>query len=100
MDEAGEAGEATEGVGEGMKGAHSACEGAGSGRATGMMCHIWAVMDGTSDVTCGAMGDTMGACGDSGMQATRMETEGPTAKGAEGVALEDDMDRANGTNGV
>ena len=74
--------------------------GAGSGHATGVTCCAWAMTDGTSDVTCGAMGDTMGACGDSSIQATGMETEGPMAKGAEGVALEDDMDGANGANGV
>ena len=61
---------------------------------------MWAVMDGASDVTCGAMGNTRGACGDGGMQATGMETKGPTAKGAEGVALEDNMDRADGANGA
>ena len=100
VDEAGEAGEATEGAGEGMKGARSACESAGSGCATGVTCCTWAVTDGASDVRCGAMGDTMSACGNSGMQATRMETEGPMAKSTEGVALEDDMDGADGANGV
>ena len=29
-----------------------------------------------------------------------METEGPTAKGVEDVALEDNMDGADGANGV
>ena len=67
-----------------------------------MTCHVWAMTDGASDVTCGAMGDTRGAYGDGGMQATGMETEGPTAKGAEGVAFEDDMDGAGpmGCQGV
>ena len=46
------------------------------------------------------MGDTRGACGNGGMQATGMKTEGPMAKGAEGMALEDDMDRADRANGA
>ena len=58
------------------------------------------MMDGTSDMVCGTMDDTRGACGDGGMQATGMETEGPTAKDVEGVALEDDMDRADRANGA
>ena len=95
-----EAREAAEGAGEGMKGAHSAFEGAGSGHVTGVTCHMWAMTDGASDMMCGTMGDTRGACGDGGMQATGMETEGPTARGAEGMALEDDMDRADGANGA
>ena len=67
---------------------------------TGGMCHAWAMMDGASDVMCGMMGDTMGVCGDGGVQATRMAMEGPIAKGMEGVAFEDDMDRAHRANGA
>ena len=100
VDEAGEAREAAEGAGEGVKGVHSVFEGAGSRHATGMMCRAWATTDGTSDVTCGVMGNTRGACGDGGMQATWMETEGPMANGVERVVLEDDMDRTDGANGV
>ena len=76
VDEAGEAAEAAERAGEGVKGAHSACKGAGSGCATSVMCHTWAVMDGASDMTCGVMGDTRGACGNSGMQATGWRQRG------------------------
>ena len=100
VDEAREAREAAEGAGEGMKGARSAHEGAGSGHVIGVMCHTWAVMDGASDMTCGMMGDTWGACGNSSMQATGMETEGPTEKGTEGMAFKANMDGANGANGA
>ena len=88
------AGEAAEGAGEGMKGAHSAHT--GGRHVTNVTCHMWAVIDGASDMMWSVMGDTRGACGDGGVQATGMEMEGPMAKGAEGVAFEDDMNRANG----